>query len=829
MNRTTIDFGIDLGTTNSSVAVLKGTDTEIVKNNESLEITPSAVALNKEGNLYVGLRAKNRSGADPDNTFFEFKLQMGTDTAYTFKRTGQRVKPEDLSAEVLKSLRADVMQRTGEDMRAAVITVPAAFELPQCDATKRAAELAGIAVSPLLQEPVAAALAYGFQSESDRVFWLAYDLGGGTFDAAVIQVRDGVIQVVNHGGDNHLGGKDIDRAIVEQLLVPALTRERPLADFRRGNPRWKTAFAKLKLAAEEAKVRVSRDEKAEILVENLCQDDDGDSVDFEYDLRRADVERVAEPVILRSINICKRVLAEKRLGVGNVEKVLLVGGPTLMPYLRERLSDEREGLGLPLDYSIDPLTVVARGAAVFGGTQRTDRSASRPVAAGQYAIELEYKPVGDDPEPLVGGKVLPVDGEQFSGFTVEFINNGVHWRSGKIPLAQNGSFVTNLWAEKGRPNIFLIELRDATGTKLDTAPDRLTYTIGLAITDPPLTHDVGVATANNVVELFFEKGTPLPARKRKILRQAYHVRRGRMDESIRIPIVEGESKRADRNQKIGYLEITADKFRRDVPAGSEIEVTIDIDQSRTLLTKAYIPILDEEFEDVVKLGKRVPARDELLRDAGSEKKRLETLRQKLVATEDVDAAKVLDRVDREKLEQDIDGALSTLEADPDAPSRCHKRLLDLKAAIDEAEDALEVPSLIREARQLIGWTEEVVTDFGTPEDERLFAALNRDLEAAMSARSPDPDVLRRKIDELYSLRYKLLSAQPDWWVGYLEFLAGQREKMSDQSQADLLIAQGRRSISNNDLDGLKSACRQLISLLPADEQDVARGFGSTVI
>jgi molecular chaperone DnaK len=243
--------------------------------------------------------------------------------------------------------------------------VPAAFELPQCEATKRAAQLAGFAISPLLQEPVAAALAYSFQSESEKVFWLVYDFGGGTFDAAIIQVRDGVIQVVNHGGDNHLGGKLIDWAIVEELLIPAVTREFSLTDFRRGNPKWRAAIGKLKYHAELAKIRVSRDETAEIIIDFLCQDDRGEAVRFEHELKRADVERLMEPFIARSINICQKVLQGKRLGVGNIEKVLLVGGPTLTPYLRQRLADRDEGLGIPLEFRVDPLTVVAQGRGYF--------------------------------------------------------------------------------------------------------------------------------------------------------------------------------------------------------------------------------------------------------------------------------------------------------------------------------------------------------------------------------------------------------------------------------------------------------------------------------
>jgi len=207
MSRTTIDFGIDLGTTNSAIAVLRGTVTDIIKNNLDNDITPSAVFIDKRGQIQVGQRAKNRQEDQNsgDDVYLEFKRRMGTDHKYEFKTAGRTMKPEELSAEVLKSLRGDVQQRLGEDVQACAITVPAAFEMRQCDATKRAGELAGFLQCPLLMEPTAAALAYGFQLDVTKEYWLVYDFGGGTFDACLMKAEDGSINIVNHGGDNYLG------------------------------------------------------------------------------------------------------------------------------------------------------------------------------------------------------------------------------------------------------------------------------------------------------------------------------------------------------------------------------------------------------------------------------------------------------------------------------------------------------------------------------------------------------------------------------------------------------------------------------------------------
>ncbi len=832
MNRTTIDFGIDLGTTNSSVATLRGTDTEVVKNNENMEITPSAVWIDKKGALYVGRHAKEWMIVDSENAASEFKLLMGTNAEIHFKRSGRKLKPEELSAEVLKSLKADVAQRTGEDFEAAVITVPAAFDLPQCKATEAAARLAGLRLSPLLQEPVAAAMAYGFQHEGKKSFWLVYDLGGGTFDAAVIQVRDGMIQVINHGGDNQLGGKLIDWRIIEDLLLPSLMREYDLQDFNRGNKRWLAAFAKLKDAAEKAKIRVSRDKSAEIFIESLCLDANGEQIQFEYELSRADVARLAEPFILRSINICKKVLSESRLGTQDIEKVLLVGGPTLAPYLKEMLEDKKDGLGIPLDFSVDQLTVVSRGAAIFAGTQRLTGLSSKPVAAGQFKVELEYEPIGPDIDPLITGKVVAADTRTLAGFTIEFVNPDSRppWRSGKVSLDKEGIFVTKLWAQKGRRNTFQIELYDSTGRKCETVPDHLTYTTGTTITEQPIIHSMGVAEANNEYSPFLRKGASLPARARYVFRSHATVRKGQPDSpKIIIPVIEGENPRADRNRLIGRLMISANEVNRDVPAGTEVEVTIEMDQSRLVKAKAYIPILDQEFELPAFVAYQdSPQFERLQKEVEAQQKRLEQISEKAYELGNSEADRILLQIEDEQVERDIQEALTASEADPNAASTCQTRLLTLKSMLDEIEDALEWPSLLAEAEDWLQKTKQVVQSHGEATEKRRFVTLEQETRRAIEAR--DVDQLRRKIDDLKEIYYRILRRQPDFWVGWLNYLEGQRAHMSEPHKADQLFARANRAISENDLPVLESSVRQLLALLPEEEREQGdKAFGSTVI
>ncbi len=365
MNAARLYFGIYLGANKCSIASHDGVESKIYKNNEGSEATPSAVWMDSKERLHVGRRAKDQLENDPENAFSEFMFQMGTDTLYTFDRNKKKMSPQELSAEVLKALKEDVRRQLGEEVTSVVITVPAAFELPQCKATNEAAELAEFVNHPLLQEPIATAMAYGFQSETSNKFWMVYDFGGGTFDASIIQIKDGQIEVVNHSEDNGLGGKNLDWEIVNSLLAPAAAKQNNLKNFNRGNKQFRGAFAKLKAEAEKAKIRLSLEDSVEIYIDTLYKNDKGEAVEFTYELLRSDFEKLAKPYIVKSINICKKVLMEKRLGTSNIEKMIMVGGTSLIPYLRTMLLDPNEGLGIPLESSIYPITVVVKRCSYF--------------------------------------------------------------------------------------------------------------------------------------------------------------------------------------------------------------------------------------------------------------------------------------------------------------------------------------------------------------------------------------------------------------------------------------------------------------------------------
>lgn len=827
MSRSTIDFGIDLGTTNSAVAVLNGVAPEIIKNNEKdADITPSAVYIGKKGNIRLGEAAKSRILDEGGDVYTEFKRRMGTDYVYKFKSSGLERKPEDLSAEILKSLKGDVQQKTGEVLESAVITVPAAFELHQCDATRKAAQLAGFKDSPLLQEPVAAALAYGFQADGQKAYWLVYDFGGGTFDAAVIKAEEGSIHVVNHGGDNFLGGSDIDWAIVEELLVPRLLKEFSLEDFSREHSgldgKWRRPFVLLKRAAEIAKIELSINKTSSL--DCRFEDLNGEPVEFECELTQSDIIRVAEPIIQRSVEITKKVLHEKNLPRESVERIILVGGPTKAPYFREMLKAQ---LGIYLDHSVDPLTVVAKGASVFAGTQKVSTGPKVAPAIGEFNIDLKHKPVGLDSSPIVGGTVTGSSAQDLTGYTIELVNAKTQWRCGKIPLNADGVFMTNLHAEKGERHKFLIELCDPTGRKQKIKPDSLTYTIGAVVEEQPLTTSMGIALANNEYDRLFEKGRGLPLKATRDYRTIHAIRQGQTGELIKIPIVEGENELADRNRLIDDLHIEASNIKRDLPAGTEVEVTLRMDESRIITITVYVPTLDEEFTKKVELRKKTANAEFLEVDFKAEMTRFEASKKKAAAAGANSAGQMIEDVEESPLLREVQSMLPSLKGDVDNAAKFEKRLLELKLKLDAAVNALEWPALVAEAKAEIKDLERVVEKMGTQQQVQRSQEIKAEVDDTI--REHNAEKLRKRIEKTLRLYWEIVMAQPSWWIYQFQEMEKVENKMMDRARAANLLDQGRDCISRNNTTGLQNVVRQLWDLVPSDVVEAAkRGYQSGI-
>ena len=594
MDRLTIDVGIDLGTTNSVIAFLSKGKPEILRNIDNSDITPSVIGCIKN-RLFVGARAKQLLETSPESVQYEFKRYMGSDYQYVFKECQKAMTPEEMSAEVLKVLSTAYRNRCGESLKAAAITVPAAFEIPQCEATKRAGRLAGFEQVVLLQEPIAAAIAYGFNHTENNVYWLIYDLGGGTFDAALINPREGLFCVVNHRGENHLGGKDIDHELLRQIVIPHIQKETGLDDFTLGNEKWRIPLVKLKNEIENAKIQLSRVNNTPIFVPELFKGVHSIDYDFECELDQDIVARVSQPLIQKTVRLCRELIEESNLTPENIEKLVLVGGPTLAPYVREMLQDPHEGLNIPLEYSIDPMTVVAQGAAIFAGNHKLELKELVEENDHIFRLELtQYERIGAEADPFVGGKIVTSQDIELSDLRLEFRNQ--RWTSGMINIANNGFFSTHLWGEPEIENLYEVCLYDAKGSPLSIMPNQISYIIGSALTKPILINSIGVALSNNEPVFVLKKGEPLPARSKK--NTLYTSKYVKKDTSsvIRIPIIEGENQIADLNTDIGYLDISSSEITRDIPAGSEVEVTIEIDQYLNIRATAYMPILNMDFE-----------------------------------------------------------------------------------------------------------------------------------------------------------------------------------------------------------------------------------------
>ncbi|WP_395745397.1 Hsp70 family protein [Prosthecobacter sp.] len=828
MSRSTIDFGIDLGTTNSAIAVLDGVEPQIIKNSDDQDVTPSAVFINKQGALWVGSRAKSATigKRSHEDAYTEFKRQMGTPHMYRFASSGQQRKPEELSAEVLKALRASVEAKTGEIIQSSVITVPAAFELHQCDATRRAAELAGFVSSPLVQEPVAAALAYGFQIDSEKAYWLVYDFGGGTFDAALIKAEEGMINVVHHGGDNFLGGSDIDWAVVEKLIIPQLSKNFDLPGFARGSERWRLQLLGIKHAVETAKIELSTKDKTTLVGDLVFEDASGTPVECdELVLTRTDLISVAEPIISRSLEICRRVLKEKNLGPQAVQKVIVVGGPTKASYFREMLS---AGLGIPIDFSQDPLTVVARGAAVFASTQKIDTKLQKKAAAGEFQVNIsdKYKPVGHENDPLISGKVVGADGSCPDRLTLEFVNRDTKWRSGQVPLNAEGAFMANLLAEKGSRNTFHIELTDRHGTLQKAVPDHVVYTIGAVIEEQPLLKSIGLGKADNKVDFFFKAGAGLPQKKRwpTAYKTTVALRAGQPGEPVRIPIVEGDNELADRNRVVGELKIESSMIRRDLPMGSDVEVTLRISESRTLTLEAYFPLLDEDFTEQIDVEKALADPALITETLRGEKKRVEEL---LEQAENAGENALVETLESLQSEKELDNAAGAAKGDPAAAEKAQARLLELQLQLDAAEEKLKWPALVAEARELQEELSKLAREHGNSAQCEKVEEWSELVDSVIAKKQTDR--LAKRIDEGRTLYAHILFSLPAFWVGQFQRFDRERHKFIDAPAADRLLERGRNYLQQNNVEGLTDVVRKLWDLLPREEAEKARrGIGATI-
>jgi molecular chaperone DnaK len=483
-------IGIDLGTTNSCVAVLEGGEPKVIPNEEGARTTPSIVAFSKSGERLVGQVAKRQAITNPENTIFSIKRFMGRRfnevdnemKMVPFKVTqqgdhvgviaqGKEYTPPEISAMILQKLKKSAEAYLGEAVTEAVITVPAYFNDAQRQATKDAGRIAGLDVKRIVNEPTAAALAYGLDKKKDETI-AVYDFGGGTFDISILEVGEGVIEVKSTNGDTHLGGDNLDQRIVEWLIAQ-FKEEQGLDLGSKGN---EMALQRLKDAAEKAKIELSTTVETEINLPFVTADATGPK-HLVRKLTRAKLEQLVEDLLDRSLDPCKRALADAGIGVDKIDEVVLVGGQTRMPKIQEMV---KKMFGREPHRGVNPDEVVAIGAAVQAG-----------VLAGEVKdlLLLDVTPLTLSIETL-GGVATPMiprnttiptkKTETFSTASDSQTEVEVHVLQGERPLAAQNRTLGKFKlggippAPRGIPQIEVTFDIDANGILNVTAKDNAT-------------------------------------------------------------------------------------------------------------------------------------------------------------------------------------------------------------------------------------------------------------------------------------------------------------------------------------------------------------------
>ncbi len=822
MGQRTYYLGIDLGTTNSAAAVFDGERISVVRTTQGTLLTPSIIRYDSRGALTVGAKAAKFLDSDPKNTRAEFKRLMGTATKLDFPAAKLARLPEELSAEVLRSLRNDVKDQYGFLPEQAVISVPALFELPQSAATTKAAQLAGFTKVELIQEPIASALAAGWTASEGTGFWLVYDLGGGTFDASLLETRDGMLRVVGHDGDNFLGGRDFDWAIVDWLLEEISKQEG--IKISRADAKWASAIRKLKHAAEEAKIELTRSDTADLSVPEFIEHD-GRTIEVSLTLDRSRLEQLTAPLVARSIEVCRRLLVAQQASA--LSRIVLVGGPTMMPWLRRMVS---EALQSPFAEGLDPMTLVAQGASVYAATAGLEMQPAKAESVSGCKLWLQFPAMSSDLQPYIVGKLLP---EQHSPSSlpqrIRLIRADGLWQSPETAIDPEGGFVLQVELLPRRPNIFKVEGILADGKVVAMQPATVTIVQGLTIADPPLSRTISVARANNTCQVYFEKGTPLPARRTISLTTVESVAPAgtgsREEFALKIPVVQGEYEQAHLCRLVGTLEIKSTQIKASLPGGSQVQVSLEVDRGGQLSARALVPSLNQIFEQVAQL--LVPEASVAVLEASLKSAtdrmaelRANAFRQGQKAT--------LERLHKpqhlvSELERDISAAKG---GDADAAQKARRSLIELDALIEELEVEKHWPELSRKAVRQVTGASMLVTRWGTESEKRLLTDVVTAVEKAQHRK--DVSELQRQLRLAGELATAAYYRNPEVWEDEFREALSHVERASDQARAQSLVQQGNQALAAGDNDKLRDIVEKLWKLLPASAEQRRQGYDSGV-
>ena len=825
-----IDYGIDLGTTNSCIAKWESGSTRVFKNNSQMNITPSLVHLMKNGRIMVGQRATSSLLTDPDNVAVEFKRWMGQKDKKEFPAAQKSLSAEELSAEVLKSLKEDVKRQNGEDIRAAVITVPAAFGALQCEATARAATFAGLEMAPLLQEPIAAAIGYGVGGGQDNERWLVFDFGGGTLDIAVISTKGGRLSVMEHRGNNFLGGKDIDRSIIENILIPEIANNFKIDTLLNSNQK-NSFYARLRVKAEEAKIDLSTEKNVIMSLFDIGDDDEGRPIEIDIGFSQSQLQKIVEPIFEKCLALTDEAIEGARIKGSDLNKILLVGGSTQSPMLRQALKDR---VGADVDFSIDPMTVVGCGAAVYASTIEIPNlnqvSANNPTN-DQLSLKLAYEPISFDRTATVAGRLS----DDTIDLEVKIDAENGTWSSGWL-RTEKGLFETKVILKESDVNIFWVYVRDQQGKLVETDLPEFKIRHGLIPSAAPLPHTLSVeilsTSGKALLDPVFTKGAPLPAQKTLKYRATRALSPNDPESNIAIKLWEGEFfDDPEANEWVGNVVISHESVIRTVPEGAEIEVTLEINSSRLISVEAFIPHLNKSFSDKLYIPQR--EQHDFSKLASKVSLEAEDFRIRFEKIE-IDLASVVDsstELELQEIKTEIK-RLETLSATNDAKSGAvdpddARRLVDESKNVRGRLSRLEKKSEKEKSQNIsleilntVEPTEEVVTQFGSSLDKQQLSMLKRELEKSFEKN--DGKSIQRICDEITSLRWRTLFKHDWFWRDILLELSDPSNVFVDDLEARRQIERGTYAIQNADSEELKASVRALWELQPKGNSDMMK-------
>lgn len=825
----TINFGIDLGTTNSAIAKFITGEVKIFKNPNGWKETLPSVVSYRKNSIIVGDKAKEFLERDPKSVVGIFKRKMGTTESFKIKAINESRTPIELSAQVLKELKTFV--NTGEAIDSVVITIPASFDLIQSNATKEAGYQAGFKQVVLLQEPIAASLAYANMKKSKELGdgqWLVYDLGGGTFDVALIKIKDGEMKVIDHEGDNFLGGSDFDNMIVEKFLIPKICEQYSFEnleeEMKSASGKHNAKYYVLLRRAEEAKVLLSAKSSADVVIDGF-EDDNGNEVDMEITITRSEFNELIRPAIDGTIEMIKTILTRNSLKSMDLEFTLMVGGSTYIPNVRQRVE---EILQIPANCEIDPTTAVAIGAAYYAATKQKEIiNSDKPKKQVSISIKASYNKASKEKEELFAARITG----NTDGLYYKIVRQDGGFDSGLKKLSERIN--EDLPLVENAYNFFTLTLYDGQNNIVETDIDPIGINSGFGISGQPLPEDICLEVDDydnpgfTRLELIFPRNTVLPTKRTKTYPLNKTIIKGSEDEVIRVNVLQGSHlSLSEANKSIGYIKITGKQLTKDISKGSDIEITISISESQDLTIAAYLNMADQEFKETFNPKERHTPIDLLKSQVIDLSEKLDEEIEQATEKEDYETAGALNKLKKQMdtVAEETEGLTSDDVTDKRYQLEDKKR--KIAQEIDTATKHKRLQKVKEHYLDVKDQCKNLLEEGGNDHERKIYNDLVSQEEAFLSTNSPVK--IQEKSDELHSIIHQINWRNPDFLTEIFNWVKGEQPKMNDQAQAKSHIDAGRFALESQNWDRLKEINFKLIDLLPRDakEQFTTKiGFG----